>query len=74
MADYFCTQMSDGFGEGFCDFSFWSQKPGSSGKLTEDFEKITDRAPPGTPVYFVRSADGYGAEEDDDEAMGAAGS
>jgi hypothetical protein len=55
MADKFCGQMSDGFGEGFCDFSFWQQKPGTDGKKREDFEKIKSSAPEGTDVYFVKS-------------------
>ena len=55
LADEFCGQMSDGFGEGFCDFSFWQQKPGTNGKKEDDFEKVTSSAPNGTEVYFVKS-------------------
>lgn len=44
----FCDQMSDGFGEGFCDFSFYEE---DSGK----FKKVTSSAPEGTKVYFVNS-------------------
>ena len=51
-ADEFCGQMSDGAGEGFCDFSFWRQKDGTTGKRKEDFEKVTDE---GRRVYFVDS-------------------
>ena len=50
-ADDFCAQMSDGFGEGFCDFSFWQQKPGTDGKSNDDYERVT--AEDGTEVYFV---------------------
>lgn len=57
MADIFCSQMSDGFGEGFCNFSYWQQKAGTSGKDREDYEKITSSAPEGTPVFFVNSID-----------------
>lgn len=53
MADEFCGQMSDGFGEGLCDFTGSRQKPGTTGKKNSDFERITDSAPEGTPVYFV---------------------
>jgi len=53
VADDWCAQMSDGAGGGFCDFSFWRQKPGTDGKKEEDFEKVTDAAPAGTPVYFM---------------------
>lgn len=52
-ADRWCGQMSDGAGEGFCNFSFLGQKPGTDGKKREDFEKVTDSAPAGTPVYFM---------------------
>ena len=48
MADQFCGQMSDGFGEGFCDFSFYEE---DSGK----FKKVTSSAPEGTKVYFVNN-------------------
>lgn len=54
LADEFCGQMSDGFGENFCDFSFWQQKPETDGTKPSDFEKITSSAPDGTPVFFVR--------------------
>lgn len=52
-ADEFCGQMSDGFGEGICDWNSWKQKPGTSGKKKEHYEHITSSAPEGTPVYFV---------------------
>ena len=52
LADEFCGQMSDGFGEGFCDFSFWLQKPGTTGRKKSDFEKITED---GKDVFFVNS-------------------
>lgn len=50
IADEFCGQMSDGFGEGLCDFSFWRQKPGTTGKKQSDFEKVVED---GKPVFFV---------------------
>ncbi len=43
--------MSDGFGEGLCNFSHWYQKPGTTGKRREDFEKIVED---GKPVFFVK--------------------
>lgn len=54
-ADAFAAEMSDGAGEGLCDFTSWHQKPGTDGKKHEDFEHITSSAPEGTPVYFVNS-------------------
>ena len=55
LADEFCGQMSDGFGEGFCDFSFWRRKEGTDGTKPEHYEKVlTDTVAPGTPVYFVK--------------------
>jgi hypothetical protein len=55
LADKFCGQMSDGFGEGFCNFSGWKQIEGTDGKKTEHYQKITSSTPEGTPVYFVNS-------------------
>lgn len=52
-ADKWCGQMSDGFGENACDFSFHRQKPGTDGTKNEHFERVTDSAPKGTPVYFM---------------------
>jgi len=52
MAEEWCGQMSDGFGEGFCDFNCWQQKPDTDGTKHEHFEKITNKN--GTPVYFVK--------------------
>ena len=52
-ADEFCGQMSDGFGEGFCDFSFHKQKEGTDGTKNEHYESVTSSAPDGTKVYFV---------------------
>jgi len=53
IADQFCGQMSDGFGEGFCDFSFHRQKPDTDGTQASDFERIFDVH--GRPVFFVSS-------------------
>lgn len=53
VADKFCEQMSDGFGEGFCDFDFWTQLPGTDGTKDEHFVRATSSAPKGTPVYNV---------------------
>ena len=52
LAEEFTGQMSDGFGEGFCDFSVWQQKPGTSGKRNSDFVKVKEGD---TPVCFVNS-------------------
>jgi hypothetical protein len=59
MADEFCSQMSDGWGEGFCNFSYWQQKPNTDGKNNSDFEKVTSSAPEGTPVFFVKSIEQF---------------
>lgn len=53
VADEWCGQMSDGFGENYCDFTSWVKKIGTSGKKKNDFEKVTSSAPEGTPVFFV---------------------
>ena len=53
LADDWCGQMSDGFGEGFCNFSFWEQIPGTDGTKDKHFRKVTSAAPKGTPVYFM---------------------
>ncbi len=50
-ADQFCGQMSDGFGEGFCDFSGHQQKPGTTGKKNSDFERIKEGD---KDVFFVK--------------------
>ena len=50
MADEFAGQMSDGFGEGLCDFSFWLKLPGTTGTKHEDFIKVKEGD---KPVYFV---------------------
>lgn len=51
LADEFCGQMSDGFGEGFCNFSPWQQHPGTDGKKHEDYFKVKED---GKDVYFVK--------------------
>jgi len=53
LAEEFCGQMSDGFGEGFCNFSPHRQKRGTTGKYSSDYERVTDSAPEGTKVFFV---------------------
>lgn len=45
MADYFCGQMSDGFGEGFCDFTKLiseDEKQVYSVEWVEDFDDGKD--------------------------------
>jgi hypothetical protein len=56
MADYFCGQMSDGYGEGFCDFISWRQKEGTDGKKSEDYERISEQ---GKDVYFVNRVEDF---------------
>lgn len=61
LADAFCGQLSDGFGEGLCDFSFWRQKEGTDGTKQAHFEKVTtDSVAPKTPVYFLNSLEVFG--------------
>lgn len=50
LADEFCGQMSDGFGEGFCDFNRNILKQGASGKSRDDFERLISD---GLKVYHV---------------------
>jgi hypothetical protein len=52
LADEFAGQMSDGFGEGLCDFNFWQQLPDTDGTKKEHFVKVKEGK---TPVYFVNS-------------------
>lgn len=54
IAGEFCGQMSDGAGEGICDFSFWQKKENTDGNKNADYIKVTSAAPEGTPVYFVQ--------------------
>lgn len=49
-ADQWAGQMSDGFGENYCDFSHWRQKEGTTGKDRGDFEEVFED---GKRVYFV---------------------
>ena len=51
LADEWCGQMSDGFGENLCDFSFHRQKPNTTGTKESDFEQVKDEQ--GKDVYFV---------------------
>lgn len=53
IADKWIGQMTDGIGEGLCDFNPWIQKPGTSGKKDSDFKQMTGSAPEGTPVFEV---------------------
>jgi len=49
-AKEFCGQMSDGWGEGFCNFTPNRKKPGTDGKKNSDYERVTED---GKQVYFV---------------------
>ena len=51
LAKEFCGQMSDGFGEGFCDFSFHKQIEGTDGSKREHFTEVYDEH--GRHIYFV---------------------
>lgn len=51
IADEFCGQMSDGFGEDFVDFKHKKQKEGTTGKNPNDYEEVFTLV--GTRVYFV---------------------
>jgi len=64
MLEYFIGQMSDGFGEGFCDFSTSRQKPNTTGKKLEDYEKITDKE--GNLICFVDYIEGFDDNQEDE--------
>lgn len=59
LADEFCGQMSDGFGEGLSDFSFHRRVPGTDGTKQEHYERVKSSAPEGTEVYFVNSIEQF---------------
>ena len=66
-ADAFMVGLMDGFGENACSFSWWHQKPGTTGKNQEDFEHLTTaegEIPAGTLVCFC---DHVGFDEEGDE-------
>ncbi len=50
LAEQFCSQMSDGFGENFCDFNYSHKKEGTDGNKMEDYEQVIED---GKRVYFV---------------------
>lgn len=50
VADEFCGQMSDGFGEGLCDFKGSERIPGTDGTKNSHYRRVEDK---GMPVYFV---------------------
>lgn len=58
-AKHFCVQMSDGFGEGVCDFSRWRQKPNTDGTKKQHFEEVFGSAPEGTQIYFVKDIEKF---------------
>ena len=43
-ANEFAGQMSDRAGEGFCDFSFWRQKEGTTGKTKMTSRRLQTKA------------------------------
>lgn len=51
LADEFCGQMSDGFGENFCDFSVREEIPNSDPTKKSSYRKVVDDQ--GRRVYFV---------------------
>jgi hypothetical protein len=55
VAEEFCSQMSDGFGEGFCNFNDSIQREGTTGKNNEDYysHPPVDTVAPNTPVWMV---------------------
>ena len=52
LADEFCGQMSDGFGEGFCDFTPWDHDPANQIHGQPFPRKVVED---GKPVFFVDS-------------------
>jgi hypothetical protein len=59
--NWFCGQMSDGFGENFCDFCFSKRLDGTDGTKAEHYIKIKDELD--REVYFVNK---FEEEEFDD--------
>lgn len=59
MADEFCGQMSDGFGEGLCDFSCWQKIHGIPPKKDDYVKVTTSTIQPNTPVYFINSIESF---------------
>ena len=53
MADAFCGQMSDGFGENFCIFSAYKQKEGTDGTRDEHYTEETDEK--GRHIFYVKA-------------------
>ncbi len=53
VAKQFCGQMSDGFGEGFCNFHFeWERLPENDGTKQEHYKQILASAI-NVPLYTV---------------------
>lgn len=57
-ADYWCGQMSDGFGEGFCNFSYWSPKRLRDGSRYREVTAETTVVS-GTPIFYVSSIERF---------------
>ena len=56
LGEAFCGQMSDGFGEGLCDFSFHRRLPGTDGTKNEHYERVVQD---GKKVFFVNSIEEF---------------
>lgn len=59
MMEYFIGQMSDGFGEDFCDFSTRRYIAGTTGNRPEHYEQVDEN---GNPVCFVDFVEGFNGE------------
>ena len=65
LAREFMAGMMDGFGENACDFSWWRQKPGTSGDKREHYEHAytaEGEIPAGTQICFVTRMTHYDKE------------
>ena len=60
LADHWTAQMSDGFGEEFCDLSPFEQIKGTDGSKPEHYVKnlVTDANGNTTNVYFINHVEG----------------
>jgi len=53
IADEWCGQMSDGFGEDYCDFSHWYQLPNTDDKSKNHYIKKYDEH--GRQIFYINN-------------------
>ena len=62
-AEEFCGQMSDGFGENYCNFSHHRQLEGTEGNKPEHYVK--DVGDCGRKIFYVKHIEGFDEEEEE---------